>query len=276
MPVLTAPSPVTGAASPPPQVLPYLLSWVPNSSRCSRPAKPVALTGTLQSRGTCLSSPGQAAPGTLSVSPQPCEADPTFCLIPGISSRPCPQLEGVALLGDQQVLGRGAGCREAVALGLLKWDQLPAGKFASGDEASAVALCHLEAESPTSPPKIQTELMHRRLQSSFPSKVVLATSSLRGTSHGDVLAGGTSLASTAMACVGFGIQDRASFVCLAPPCPAFPAGLWDDGSPATSSCSHAASAVTPAPRLSLGLSCHPLAQPTSSAVQGHTVPPGGV
>lgn len=48
-----------------------------------------------------------------------------------------------------------------VAPGLLNRDQLPAGKFASGDEASAVAPRHLGAKrsSLTSPPKMKTGLM---------------------------------------------------------------------------------------------------------------------
>lgn len=58
-------------------------------------------------------------------------------------------------------------------------------------------------------------LMHSWLQTSLPSKVVLATCSVLDTSHRGALAGGTLFVCTAMACVGFGIQGQ---IILCVPC----------------------------------------------------------
>lgn len=112
---------------------------------------------------------------------------------------------------------------------------------------------HLGAKrsSLTSPPKIKMWLTHRQLQTSLLSKAVLATCSVLGTSHRSASAGGPFLHAQRWHAWGLASRDRASFVCPVPPCPAFPAGPRDDGSLATSTCSHAASAVTPAPCICL-------------------------
>ena len=134
--------------------------------------------------------------------------------------------------------GRAAGHGEVVALGPLNWDQLPAGSFAPAGEVSAVAPCHLGAKrsSLTSPPKIRTRPMRRRLQSSLPSRAVPGCCG-----RGD------------FACTrGNGVRGLWRPGTERPLCaPPVPNSPRDDGSPATSACSHAASAITPAPRV-----CH--------------------
>lgn len=158
-----------------------------------------------------------------------------------------------------------------MAPGPLNWDQLPAGKFASGGEASAVAPRRLGAKRSgfTSPPKIKTGFVRRQWQTSLPWKAVLATCSVLGTSHTSVpvRGGGRHLFLHARRWRAWGLasRDRASFVRPVPPCPAFPAGPRDDGSPATSTCSHAASAVTPTLRI-----CHRVAAVTRPRSLAHT------
>lgn len=111
-----------------------------------------------------------------------------------------------------------------MALRLVNWDQIPAGKFSLGGEVSAVAPHHLEARRSrlTSSPSTQMGLMHRWSQSSLPLKAVLAMCSGMaqvvpwagepGPMHSD----GTS---------GAWCSGTESFLCMGPHCPAFPAGL---------------------------------------------------
>lgn len=78
-----------------------------------------------------------------------------------------------------------------MALRLLNWDQLPAGKFSSGGEVSAVAPHHLGAKRSclTSSPKSKMGLMNSQSQSSLPLNAVLAMCSVHGT--GGALGRGT-------------------------------------------------------------------------------------
>lgn len=122
---------------------------------------------------------------------------------------------------------------------LQNWDQLPAGKFSSGGEVSAVAPHHLRAKRShlTSSPSTEMGLMHRWSQSSLPLKAVLAKCSVvpRARGPGPMHSNDTAM-TPAMTRVGFGVQEQSPFCAWGPTVPHSQLGY---GSLATSTCCHA-------------------------------------